>query len=1080
MECDALSFSQEEDFSYKFVVDVCNFMRQSLTVCVKNGKEICIEGRHQPKRGTLQHSEDFTKSLVLPWDAVTDSASASVSSDGFLLVSVDKEGSFETKSNAVHDEGMVGTSVANQHSKEEEEEAKVFKEANKLSQEHQGQQVLHKAERSQDFVSGFSAASSVRCASVAASHGISEEQIGSVKDVAEEQEKLSVSEAITPKVIKEAKFINTINKESLSSVEQEMDKIPCKRQDSNEFQNNNSFLKREQQQQSLLEIQTLETSANGVTEEVVQEQQDYLVTSPSSTPFEETGKLQELEASVTEIEELQGISSTDTCSPLLLQQKGLFDEDAFYESARHYFKVAKMETSYEHADSSFISDDGDEKRIIPRLDDQEEYEKTNCFDNENEYTIILNVGDLQKETEMEVKVVSGNKVLIRCSSSLNEGELDHLRVFSKTFHLPDEIDVTSGLCGISLDGILAITFTKKVTLESVQVTSLDEACSDGSSQKDWESYNLKGKSILTLEESSNSEDFTGQELTWSLKDEELNSSYSEDDITEKTATTRDQLCAESESFSRDTNDFWQATCSTTQDASHSCKMTLGSELVQDPLQVLNAGESESAEKTLFMRETIVNDTMNGMLAGVMVEEVSPEEIMIKNISLDGQSQTTKKTGRSGEDYNDIHEETAMMEQEGNINTSLELFTSPALFEHQESKSSLQTVGKGTDRISCTRNGIILNIKEKGRFDEDAFFERARSLFVNRTDRLSSVGDEQTNFKNLPFTTHCEENKAATFSDDGQHYMAILDASRCTNKTQLYIQVIEGKKLLIEYPEFNEGESENVEYFSMTFDLPCGIDVESGVCGISSDGIITIIFSKTNLESIETMSWNQNNAKALSWCSLNGVTPSKGTFLQNEGLKSGAEKWDASIQQCFVSSTTYSGVCNLKEQSNSNIKLLPITRKGNFFQDSFFQEVQHLFQRAIKKVLKNSTDQETCRHASDIKTYKCLRKQNPDWKNHAFHVEDDHISCQILLDVENVTEESTTVYVTEEKDLVIEGQLKKEEESSSQLRTCRRCFSLPSNVDFSEGTAALSSDGILYVAFAKTNNHQQEKEDCESR
>ncbi|XP_066982904.1 uncharacterized protein [Macrobrachium rosenbergii] len=177
-ECDALTFSKEEDSSYKFVVDVCNFMRESLTVCVKNGKEIRIEGRHQPKRGTLQHSEDFTKSLVLPKDAVTDSASASVSSDGFLLVSVDKEGSFETKSKAVHGEVMVETSVANQHSEEgeeeEEEEAKVFKEANKLSQEHQGQQVLHKAERSQDFVSGFSAASSVSCASVAASHGISE------------------------------------------------------------------------------------------------------------------------------------------------------------------------------------------------------------------------------------------------------------------------------------------------------------------------------------------------------------------------------------------------------------------------------------------------------------------------------------------------------------------------------------------------------------------------------------------------------------------------------------------------------------------------------------------------------------------------------------------------------------------------------------------------------------------------------------------------------------------------------------------------------------------------------------------
>ncbi|XP_066982905.1 uncharacterized protein [Macrobrachium rosenbergii] len=503
------------------------------------------------------------------------------------------------------------------------------------------------------------------------------------------------------------------------------------------------------------------------------------------------------------------------------------------------------------------------KRIIPLLDDQEEYEKTNCFDNENEYTIVLNVGGLLKETQMEVKVVSGNKVLIRCSSSLNEGELDHLRVFSKTFHLPDEIDVTSGLCGISLDGILAITFTKKVQVEAVQLTSLGEACSNGSSQKDGESFNLGGKSVLTLEESSNSEDFTGQELTLSLSQEQvgdINSSYSEEAITGKTTTTGDELCEESESFSRATNDFWQATCSTTHDASHSCKMTHESESVQDPLLVMNAGESESREKTLLMRETIGNDAMNRMMAGVMVEEVSPEEIVIKNTSSDGQSQTANMRGRSSEHSNVIKEETAMMEQRGNINTSLELFTLPSLFEHQELKSSLQTVGKGTDRFSCTRNGITLNVEEKGLFDEDAFFERARSLFVNRTDRLSSVGDKQTNFKNFPFTTHGEENKAATFSDDGQHYMAILDVSRCTNKAQLNIQVRERKELLIEYPVIKEAESENAEHFSMTFNLPCGIDVESGVCGISSDDILFIVLSKTNLENIETKSWKQSDAE----------------------------------------------------------------------------------------------------------------------------------------------------------------------------------------------------------------------------
>ncbi|XP_064101754.1 uncharacterized protein LOC135212242 [Macrobrachium nipponense] len=634
MDCNTLSFSQEEDSSYKFVVDVCNLKMQSLTVCVKNEREICIEGRHQPKRGTLHHSQDFTKSFLLPRDAVIGSASASVSSDGFLLISVNKEGSIEAKSDVTHVKGMLETIVANQHS-DEEEEAKVFRDVNKLSQEHQGQQqVLHRNEREQELASDSSSASIASCASVAASHGISEEQIVNVKEGAEQQEVLSISEVITPKVEEDAKFFDSKDRAYYISQEQQMMRLPSEKADSDEFQNN-SFLERKEQKQSL-EIQALETSTNRVTEEVTQEHQDYyLVASPSSTPFEETGKLQELEASVTAIEELNGISSNDNCRPLPVQEKGLFDEDAFYESVRHHFKVQKMETSSEHADSSFISGDVDGKIIIPLLDDQEDYEKTNYFENDNEYTIILNVGKHLKETEMEVKVVSGNRVLIRCSSFLNEGELDHLRVFSKTFHLPDDIDVTSGLCGISLDGILAVTFTKKVSLDAVQVTSLDEACSKESSQKDWKSYILRGKSVLNVEESTNSEDFTGQELTLSLEDEEVNSSYGEEDNTEKTTTAEDEICDEAESFSRDTNAFWQATCCT---ASPSRTRTSESESVQDPFHLLNAGESESGEKALWMRETTAKDTMNGTLAGVTVEEFAQEEVGFKSTSSDGQSQ----------------------------------------------------------------------------------------------------------------------------------------------------------------------------------------------------------------------------------------------------------------------------------------------------------------------------------------------------------------------------------------------------------------------------------------------------------
>ncbi|XP_068215508.1 serine-rich adhesin for platelets-like [Palaemon carinicauda] len=762
-----------------------------------------------------------------------------------------------------------------------------------------------------------------------------------------------------------------------------------------------------------------------VTIEEVSDDYDTNILEMSSTLLKKPINQQEMETTSTLTDQTNEFLSNNKCKSLAVVKKGFFDVDTFYKNARFHFHKREKDPIHKENFTS-VNGDVNDKTIICLLEDQDEVETDISFQDDYTYMIILDVSSYLQNV-IEVEVLNDDKVLVKCSSMNNDGELDHQKDFSKTFDIPTGLEIGSGVCGVSRDGIFAVAFNKKVSLDAQQVKSSGDICITDNSEKDQESYNVEEKVKLTWEGVSNPINFTGRNLTLSNQDEKINISSGIQALTDQIVTTTNGLTREQNSLSRDHNKFMEVSCSS-DDAHQHYEMVGG------------RGGKESVKLTSF-------DSRN--------------------------YETHDHLDRSTD--SDANENAKMMKQKKNGMSFLENDILLGICESQSKlKPVLPAVENGTMQIPCTNNCISIQVEEKLLFSEDAFFDRARPHFawpirelMSKGEHFSSKNEAHTDDENHCPMAECNEGRISTFAQDEQYYMIILDVGIYTKKTNIDIKVLEEKEVVIEWASLTSEQDQHLKIFSKRFHLPCGIDVESGFSGISSDGILIITFPKMNQPSGVERSLSQeeilNGSTLIQTLTRDtNLTQSEGFIITSEGGRncisvSDVARWEESSEATGASTL---------ETYYANVRLLPFTKRGLFFHDSFFHEVHTLFQTAMNKVLMSCTNDHNCKNASDIETYHCLRDQNPNFENQAFHAQEDHHSYKVVLDVANLSEESIVVYVVDKKQLVIEGQVEKTDTSSSSLQSFKRAFSLPQTTDFIEATATLSSDGVLFVDFSK--------------
>nr|XP_027233900.1 uncharacterized protein LOC113825283 [Penaeus vannamei] len=116
--------------------------------------------------------------------------------------------------------------------------------------------------------------------------------------------------------------------------------------------------------------------------------------------------------------------------------------------------------------------------------------------------------------------------------------------------------------------------------------------------------------------------------------------------------------------------------------------------------------------------------------------------------------------------------------------------------------------------------------------------------------------------------------------------------------------------------------------------------------------------------------------------------------------------------------------NKRIQRDSPEELLLITKRGNFFQDSFFLDAHRDFSAALRQVLGrcnqvNFEDDTDLRHTDILERYRQLRSRDLREENQAAIVTSDKSCMKIIMDVHDFMSGDVQAKVVDEKELVIE-------------------------------------------------------------
>ncbi|XP_064079891.1 uncharacterized protein LOC135196963 [Macrobrachium nipponense] len=177
--------------------------------------------------------------------------------------------------------------------------------------------------------------------------------------------------------------------------------------------------------------------------------------------------------------------------------------------------------------------------------------------------------------------------------------------------------------------------------------------------------------------------------------------------------------------------------------------------------------------------------------------------------------------------------------------------------------------------------------------------------------------------------------------------------------------------------------------------------------------------------------------------------------------------------------------NQKSASNTNcydvpvmtgFSLLPVSRRGPFFSDSYFRSVQKDFQSAVQEILSRWGAATSMLMEDNLSAYRRLRLQNFAEETQAVKTAEDETNHKFVLDVQDfMNGGEVTVKAINDREIVIEGQIEKEEGGLKSLKRFLKRFSVPGNLKLESVSSVVSSDGVLTITAPKKPSSIQLKE-----
>nr|XP_053643461.1 uncharacterized protein LOC128696305 [Cherax quadricarinatus] len=387
---------------------------------------------------------------------------------------------------------------------------------------------------------------------------------------------------------------------------------------------------------------------------------------------------------------------------------------------------------------------------------------------------------------------------------------------------------------------------------------------------------------------------------------------------------------------------------------------------------------------------------------------------------------------------------------------------------------------------------LLPITCRGSFYHDAFFKEARQHFdeaikdvLDRWGHRSATMDDLTCYRKLRETNLREDNQAVTVSQNSHHHQVVIDV-RDFLSGDVKVKVVDENEVVVEGSvEHTHQGSVSKKSFLRRFSFPGLVRPDAVTSTMSSDGVLTITVPKKEPVSHTTkVDTNKINTKVNS-STMKGAQKEKinkfTSHLHHDvnaqaSVSKTTEKENKSKMSTHVSAdneTTKITTNNGTKVKNSSLVgsspeqtsdfVLPISHRGPFFHDSFFEEARQDFEASVKSILDTWGETPVSDHMS---SYRRLRERDLKEENQAVSLTEDHQTHKVVIDVRDFLGGDVKVKVVDENEVVVEGSVEHTHQGSVSKKSFLRRFSFPGLVRPDTVTSTMSSDGVLTITVPK--------------
>ncbi|XP_066965169.1 serine-rich adhesin for platelets-like [Macrobrachium rosenbergii] len=413
-------------------------------------------------------------------------------------------------------------------------------------------------------------------------------------------------------------------------------------------------------------------------------------------------------------------------------------------------------------------------------------------------------------------------------------------------------------------------------------------------------------------------------------------------------------------------------------------------------------------------------------------------------------------------------DTMQTESSSNVKSSFE--STASCVSESSSKSSISSDSSRaslegrTSMMEWPRlEDSLIPIATRGLFHSDAFFADARRQFdeavkevVGQWGQRSDEVNDLDSYRKIRELDLKDSNQAVSLSQDDSHHKVVLDV-RDFMDGDVKVKIVDENELVIEgSAEKKDGHSISKKSFCRRFTFPGLVKADAVSSAMSSDGVLTVNVPKNKQRetSEKKVNFQLQNTKEEVASSISADTSDK-KFVE-------ADSWKDVASEDFF-------------HNRKTDILLPISEKGSFFHDSFFENARQDFEKSVKEVLNNfgmlEKHGKSTSVSHDMTSYRNLREKDMREENQAISVTEDHQSHKVVMDVQDFNKDDLKIKVVDENELVVEGKVERKEGESVSTKTFCRKFVFPGLVNSEAVSSSMSSDGVLIITIPKK---QQER------